>query len=631
MADIPAEEMVIEDNSSSDELMLLSDSDDEGIMADAARRVKRVSINMTPKEQKAFVVQLKTDQKAHVKEKKIVSERKRRGSVQYYKDIQSQLQSGVRSLSSERRESLVHLKLLPEKLEQRKAASASASASASAPTTESTSITASSSSAVNKLTLEPMRFGTKPLSTLLPKPTVSAPTPTPKHLVAIKKMSAIASSTAAADAATLVAIQKARRRPQSARVPRQRRPHKDTLAPVVPARLRPYLTAQLTKESASSRGGGGGGDKRRSRKRKRKRKRRELRERNQWSSSSAKKSVRSYLSLSQSHWNSIVASGLGPATTASQELYGRTYLSDAEQLQLKLAESLTALSDQNENSSSRERERERKEAAVPKRERVADEAAEDAWKELRARIQTHCYEQNEKKDRKKTTAIAAAVTTTITTTTTTADQYETFICTRKRDQLIEIFGMFHERTPSTEIIFEAHSAARRAVHSSAFQIQRWWKDHWSATASQSPPRKTSRRGEMSPPWTWHDEGRLARRRQRLKRRSRKEDERLANTKEREMTWKERYATRDDRTKPTGKYLKMGGGRFSTAYPKSDVDWKILRSQKIPGPGAYNPVPLPHILGAAKISTANPKSYLDWAVYYTRDQPGPAAYDISLSG
>ena len=412
-------------------------------------------------------------------------------------------------------------------------------------------------------------------------------------------------------------------------MPRQRRPPKDILASVVPARLRPYLTAQLTKESASSRGGGGGGDKRRNRSRKRKRKRRELRERNQWSSSSAKQSVRSYLSLSQSHWNSIVASGLGPATTASQELYGRTYLSDAEQLQLKLAESLTALSDENENTSSSS-SREIKEAAVAKRGRVADEAAEDAWKELRARIQAHCYERNEKNDRKKTTAIAA-VTTKITTTRTTADQYETFICTRKRDQLIEIFGMFHERTPSTEIIFEAHSAARRAVHSSAFQIQRWWKDHWSATASQSPPRKTSRRGEMSPPWRWHDEGRLTRRRQRLKRRGRKEDERLANTKEREMTWKERYATRDDRTKPTGKYLKMGGGRFSTAYPKSDVDWKILRSQKIPGPGAYNPVPLPHILGAAKISTANPKSYLDWAVYYTRDQPGPAAYDISLSG
>ena len=79
---------------------------------------------------------------------------------------------------------------------------------------------------------------------------------------------------------------------------------------------------------------------------------------------------------------------------------------------------------------------------------------------------------------------------------------------------------------------------------------------------------------------------------------------------------------------SGKYLRPGGGRFSSAKPKSEIDWVILRAKDSPGPSAYRPVKAPKGgSGATKISDANPKSDVDWVIYRSKQTPGPNEYKI----
>ena len=119
---------------------------------------------------------------------------------------------------------------------------------------------------------------------------------------------------------------------------------------------------------------------------------------------------------------------------------------------------------------------------------------------------------------------------------------------------------------------------------------------------------------------------------------------------------------------TGRWSTPGGGRFSTAKPKSDIEIKMLRAAKTPGPGQYqlpqfgsgnsgirisdaNPLseidlkmiraaetPGPNQyntqhdyskLNGGRFSTANPKSDLEWTMHNAKETPGPNEYDISL--
>ena len=86
--------------------------------------------------------------------------------------------------------------------------------------------------------------------------------------------------------------------------------------------------------------------------------------------------------------------------------------------------------------------------------KVDNTIVEHAWKMLKQKIKQHCFNSENEEH----------------------EEYEKMICTRKRDQLLTMLGMFYDRMPSTEIIFEAHSAARRAIHCSAFVLQRWWRN-----------------------------------------------------------------------------------------------------------------------------------------------------------
>lgn len=79
---------------------------------------------------------------------------------------------------------------------------------------------------------------------------------------------------------------------------------------------------------------------------------------------------------------------------------------------------------------------------------------------------------------------------------------------------------------------------------------------------------------------------------------------------------------------TGKYLRPGGGRFSNAKPKSEIDWVILRAKDSPGPSAYRPiVKAKGGSGTTKISDANPKSDVDWVIYRSKQTPGPSEYKV----
>ena len=88
----------------------------------------------------------------------------------------------------------------------------------------------------------------------------------------------------------------------------------------------------------------------------------------------------------------------------------------------------------------------------------------------------------------------------------------------------------------------------------------------------------------------------------------------------------------DRNKPqfksgaTGRYLKPGGGKISTANPKSYIEWVIYRAKQTPGPNQYMPkIQSTGGGGTTKISDADPKSEIDWIIYRAKQTPGPNAY------
>ena len=75
---------------------------------------------------------------------------------------------------------------------------------------------------------------------------------------------------------------------------------------------------------------------------------------------------------------------------------------------------------------------------------------------------------------------------------------------------------------------------------------------------------------------------------------------------------------------TGRWSRPGGGRFSTAKPKTETDWIIKRSRETPGPGQYTPKYIRRNR-AVKISNANPKSDVDLVILRSKETPGPSEY------
>ena len=80
---------------------------------------------------------------------------------------------------------------------------------------------------------------------------------------------------------------------------------------------------------------------------------------------------------------------------------------------------------------------------------------------------------------------------------------------------------------------------------------------------------------------------------------------------------------------SGCWLKPGGGRFSTAKPKSEIDWIVLRAKQTPGPNQYAGVQYKWGTGGIKISDANPKSEVEWVIYRSKQTPGPSEYNQDL--
>ena len=80
---------------------------------------------------------------------------------------------------------------------------------------------------------------------------------------------------------------------------------------------------------------------------------------------------------------------------------------------------------------------------------------------------------------------------------------------------------------------------------------------------------------------------------------------------------------------SGRWSRPGGGRFSTAKPKTETDWIIKRSKETPGPGQYTPKMIRKKSGC-KISDANPKSDVELVMLRSRETPGPSAYQSNIS-
>ena len=578
------------------------DSDQEAEMLDKIHNtVQHHHRRMSMDQRAAFAVHITEAQAKHdetIHEKKQNS-KKRRNSIQYYAEVQAQMKAQFLNLSLERQTSLgdgvidglmnkmkevvrmtevvtamevtptampltttttntrpstkltgspstgspsqrtlphLHLNAQTQVTPTTAATIAAATIAAATPTTNN------KKTPIPTLVLEPMRFGTKPLSSLRPKQTVSQPSPIPAHLTALKKVAAKAkahdvTTTTYAPTHTTSTTQ---RRPHSARrVPRQHR--SPVFQKPVPSRLRVYLTAIPPTNTVQQQQQQQQHQHPPSRKRQRRRKK--------WSRSKQHSSLQQYLTLSQSTWNTIIASGKTTPTHGSHQV-----LTDSELLQVQVHQARRQ----------QQRQQQQQQQQQPTTTKVAspttnhEAAAEEAWQQLKSRIAQHCHSPHQQQ----------------------GVRYENFLGTRKRNQLLDMIGVVHERTPDTELIFEAHSAARRALHASAYTVQRWWRHLGGVEVDEG-----GRYGREAP-WVWHKEEQLQRRRQRL-RRKREAGGGMVGVRQRQMTWKERYAQRDDRTKPTGKYLKQGGGRFSTANPNSDVDWIVLRSKEIPGPAAYD--------------------------------------------
>jgi hypothetical protein len=104
-----------------------------------------------------------------------------------------------------------------------------------------------------------------------------------------------------------------------------------------------------------------------------------------------------------------------------------------------------------------------------------------------------------------------------------------------------------------------------------------------------------------------------------------------------------------------KGITLPGGKFNMSNPKSDVDWAILKASQSPSPQDYlvrqSSKYLDHIsvqflrihdfsaniqidsgyrVGGGKFSTARPKSALDWTIHRSKLCPGPGEYNSELN-
>ena len=77
---------------------------------------------------------------------------------------------------------------------------------------------------------------------------------------------------------------------------------------------------------------------------------------------------------------------------------------------------------------------------------------------------------------------------------------------------------------------------------------------------------------------------------------------------------------------SGRWKGRQGGKFSTAKPKTDVEWIIYRSKQVPGPSHYRPKLVEPKKGI-KFSDANPKGDVDWIIYRSKQTPGPGQYRL----
>ena len=77
---------------------------------------------------------------------------------------------------------------------------------------------------------------------------------------------------------------------------------------------------------------------------------------------------------------------------------------------------------------------------------------------------------------------------------------------------------------------------------------------------------------------------------------------------------------------TAKMARAGGGRFSTAKPKSDVEIAITRASAIPGPSDYI-CEAPGLAQGVRFNRGQSKSALEWTIYNAKQTPGPSSYDL----
>ena len=411
------DDIFFSDDEQEDNDVDLSDSDDENnILAEAGKTVQSANRRMSLDEQSVFAMGVASGQTLHKESQsqELKRNRKRRDSIQYYQDVQAQLQTGMQALSLQRQASLKTLLKTQETQQQQSKRITTAAAakndkivilsSTAQAKTQSAEQSAEQSAAAQSATvaveveavadgasvpkktkwqssptliLQPMRFGTKPLSNQRPIPIVSDPSPIPKHLTALKRTTK----------QSLPQLrQRRRRRPQSARVPKQRYSRTPKQLVRVPPRLRPYLTAISTKEAMKQ-------QTRKRKKRKRNKSTREEKRSTDWTSSKQHTSLKKFVSLSRNQWNIIVASGLKSTSSSPQhqhqhQLYGKSLLA-SDSLQLQLAQSLNSLENYNNNNNSNNNNN--NSASI--KTTISDATVNSAWRELQSRIEERITNQ----------------------------------------------------------------------------------------------------------------------------------------------------------------------------------------------------------------------------------------------
>ena len=96
-----------------------------------------------------------------------------------------------------------------------------------------------------------------------------------------------------------------------------------------------------------------------------------------------------------------------------------------------------------------------------------------------------------------------------------------------------------------------------------------------------------------------------------------------------MTYSEAFALRDDRTKPTGKYLYLSGGKISQAVPMSYLDWAVKRSSSTPAADHYQRPLKPRSIAGGQFSTAYPQTEIEHIVAHSDETPGPSRTILDL--